>query len=688
MTSRKPRHPFRDINVKFTSDAYIFTSPSSPDAAPLVIDRPTGDLHLYESTLIKKNRIRRVQSIAGILGIIQLRLDKYVIIITKVESVGRLKGHQIYKIVSTDILPLRERQISDPDEDVFLALLKNFLHTGTMYFSYSADLTNSFQRQAYYDTSSPLWMRADDRFFWNKFVCQDFIDFRKKGSRSHQGLQSGIDPYILPVIFGMLEIKQTKFKNTPLTYTLITRRSRHRGGTRYFTRGLDEKGNVANYNETEQIVVLNDSGTGLSGFAGGDSFQSEKPERSGAELQVLSYVQTRGSVPVYWAEINTLSYTPKLQVRGIDTATIAARRHFDEQVRLYGDNYLVNLVNQKGRERQVKEAYEQIVEMLVTKPVESTTADERTSEKFHAINPSNDVKALDRIHYIYFDYHAETKGMQIHRAQLLIDRLLPALENQQYFRAVDMPASLDGRLEVRNHQTSVVRTNCMDCLDRTNVVQSNFARWTLDRMFVDLGLLGQGQTFRDADPAFEFMFRNIWADNADVVSRSYSGTGAMKTDVTRTGKRTKVGALQDGNVALTRYYKNNFLDGPRQDSFDLFLGAYQPSSANIGATLVFADRRPLLIQAIPYIFAFALFFALVGIFTPRIPNSNALATRMFILFWTVVAIWSLNFILKNGMLYVSHTLCFLLSINIVSIDFAFISPSVHIETRKRLIIGH
>ncbi|KAF9402281.1 Phosphoinositide phosphatase sac1 [Mortierella sp. AD011] len=56
----------------------------------------------------------------------------------------------------------------------------------------------------------------------------------------------------------------------------------------------------------------------------------------------------------------------------------------------------------------------------------------------------------------------------------------------------------------------------------------------------------------------------VWADNADVVSRAYSGTGALKTDFTRTGKRTKSGALRDLQNSIVRYVKNNFLDGARQ----------------------------------------------------------------------------------------------------------------------------
>ncbi|KAK0630199.1 SacI homology domain-containing protein [Bombardia bombarda] len=651
--------PFRDINVQVASDSYNFTSPSSPNAAALSIDRPTGDIRLSDASLLAGKRVSRVSSIAGILGIVRLRLDKYIIVITKTLPVGRLKGHMVYKVVSTEFLPLRERQVRDPDEDKFLALLRNFIKTGPMYFSYSVDLTNSFQRQAHQDPSSPLWARADDRFFWNRFVQSDLIDFRTKGGRGQPAPQPSIDPYILPVVFGMLELHNTTFKGTPMTVGLITRRSRHRGGTRYFSRGLDEEGHASNYNETEQVVILNDRGGGLGGFAGSGDMQSGKlggaASGESKEMQILSYVQTRGSVPVYWAEVNNLKYTPKIQIRGIDSAYPAAKAHFDEQIRIYGDNFLVNLVNQKGREMRVKQAYEQMVEMLVSSPKEQTQADQLTSEKFHTIEPAARQKSqLDRLHYIYFDFHAETKGLQMHRAQLLIDKMHDSLLAQQYFRAVDMPAShIDGRLEVRNLQTSVVRTNCMDCLDRTNVVQSMLARWTLDRMFIDLGIMARGSRFADEDPAFELMYRNMWADNADVVSRSYSGTGAMKTDLTRTGKRTTAGALQDANVAVTRYCKNNFFDGPRQDGFDLFLGAYQPAAGNIGSSLVFADRRPVLIQSIPYVAAVSLFFVLVGLLTHRLPESSVWPLRLFTFFWTFVAAWCLVFIVNNGMLFVN-----------------------------------
>lgn len=82
---------------------------------------------------------------------------------------------------------------------------------------------------------------------------------------------------------------------------LISRRSRYRAGTRYFRRGIDHDGNVANFNETEQLVLV------------------EAPPAAGQHLPAdiatkLSFVQIRGSVPLFWGEVSNLRYKPDLQI--------------------------------------------------------------------------------------------------------------------------------------------------------------------------------------------------------------------------------------------------------------------------------------------------------------------------------------------------------------------------------------
>ena len=130
----------------------------------------------------------------------------------------------------------------------------------------------------------------------------------------------------------------------------------------------------------------------------------------------------------------------------------------------------------------------------------------------------------------------------------------------------------------------------MDCLDRTNVVQSMFGRYILYQQFCDrFGLkaktkrklpIGYNVAFKRKMVTLpwntgELAHRLLWADNADAISRLYAGTPALKGDFTRTGKRTKRGALDDGVNSVTRFYLNNFLDADRQEGMDLLTGYAQ-----------------------------------------------------------------------------------------------------------------
>lgn len=86
----------------------------------------------------------------------------------------------------------------------------------------------------------------------------------------------------------------------------------------------------------------------------------------------------------------------------IHTQAESLALHLEQQVALYGDQYLVNLVNQKGYEKPIKEAYERALDVLGNK----------------------------RVHYTYFDFHAECKGLRFDRVQGLIDGLDDELHRQ------------------------------------------------------------------------------------------------------------------------------------------------------------------------------------------------------------------------------------------------------------------
>ncbi|KAK9821743.1 hypothetical protein WJX81_001555 [Elliptochloris bilobata] len=126
-------------------------------------------------------------------------------------------------------------------------------------------------------------------------------------------------------------------------------------------------------------------------------------------------------------------------------------------------------------------------------------------------------------------------------------------------------------------QRGALRINCIDCLDRTNVVQGWLARKQLERLLAQLGLVAPGMPLPEAFPEVERQFRLVWADHGDDISRQYAGTGALKSGFTRTGRRSVGGLLDDGAKSAARYLRNNFADGRRQDALDLLTGAYVPS---------------------------------------------------------------------------------------------------------------
>lgn len=536
---------------------------------------------IYSSTNIGSS----TSAISAILGVIKLKINKYVIIVDKHSIAGHITGKEIAKVESFKILPLNNDIISkkNSEESQYLDLLKQHLTNATLYFSVDNryDLTNSLQRQF---TSAGQSLSYDKRFWWNHYLSEEL-------------LENNALNFVTPVIYGYFKSHTTNFKGTQgLDFALLTRRATSRAGTRYFRRGLDSEGHVANFNETEQIFTTSDN-------------------------QLFSFLQTRGSVPVYWAEINTLKYKPNLVVSS-QSSLDATTKHFEEQVGLYGENYLVNLVNQKGYELPVKESYENAVENL----------------------PSS---FISKVKYIYFDFHHECRSMRWERVKILLDVLVKlGFTSDNYFH-YDISSG-----KINSLQNKIVRTNCMDCLDRTNVVQSTLGRWILQNQLTKTNYLSFNNTtpWEIIDPKFNLFFQSFWADNADAVSCAYSGTGALKTDYTRTGKRTRLGALKDLNNSITRYYKNNYADGNRQDSYDLFLGYYKPYQDSFDSP--FIDRRPPYVQLLPYLIGTSLLVFLAILLYPRgsIFNWKNLLVIGGVLFFNVKSLLYIN---KNGYQFVN-----------------------------------
>ncbi|KAF9276892.1 hypothetical protein BGZ88_001463 [Linnemannia elongata] len=388
------------------------------------------------------------------------------------------------------------------------------------YFSTEFNLLSSMQFRSDLAKSAPsntepFYRHLDQRFWWNEHLLKDLIDIRADG-------------YILPVMQGYVEIEPCVIEEQSFEFTLISRRSRDRSGLRYQRRGIDEHGNTANFVETEQLLRI---------------------VRHDSDHQV-SFVQTRGSIPLFWSQspyrlkpIPVMERTEQENFQGFSS-------HFGMQRSRYGRQICINLVEQHGREQVAGSAYTRYIQKL-NEP---------------------------EIRYVEFDFHEQCKGMRYENIERLIKSLESPIQELGYcWLAPRNEGAANKRKDGESweqlyDQKGVIRTNCMDCLDRTNVVQSAISRHVLNHQLLRLGIASFPDKGLSVYEEFENIFNHVWANNGDAISREYAGTSALKGDFTRTGKRNLQGMINDATNSVARMYQNTFKDYFRQAAIDYLLG--------------------------------------------------------------------------------------------------------------------
>ncbi|KFX96137.1 hypothetical protein O988_05465 [Pseudogymnoascus sp. VKM F-3808] len=485
------------------------------------------------------------------------------------------------------------------DEHV-AALLPKLLRTTSLlfgssrsfYFAYDYDITRSVSNARSENGSDlPLHKKVDPLFFWNRNVIQPFID-------------AGQYPLVLPLMQGFVGQRSFSIERYPVakrpeesgeflelrdmhpneertarpttdrpttpkyeesdyddvpgenpsdlsptsghdpralafeptgTYllTLISRRSVKRAGLRYLRRGIDEDGHCANSVETEQILSTPTWDT----------------------APIYSFVQVRGSIPVFFSQ-SPYSFKPVPQMQNSEATNFAAfKKHFEIITERYGAVAITNLVEKHDNEAIVGNAYEKYAKRL---------------------NEEGGVNGQKPL-FEWFDFHSVCRGMKFENVSLLLDSLSPSLE------AFGYTVSREGNT---TRQNGVLRTNCMDCLDRTNIVQSAVARQILEQQLKAEGFDMSAQLDQTTH-----WFNVLWADNGDAVSKQYASTAAMKGDYTRTRKRDYRGALTDMGLSISRFYSGIVNDYFSQATIDFLVGSV--------SALIFEDFSTNLMTADP-----------------------------------------------------------------------------------------
>lgn len=229
--------------------------------------------------------------------------------------------------------------------------------------------------------------------------------------------------WMVVCIYGYVGISNNIVNSLKLHFYLISRRSVYHSGTRYLTRGLDDYGHVANFVETEQIIKI--------------------------ENNLFSFLQFRGSVPIFFEQPGVTAQTQI--TRTPELTAPAFKKHIDELKEDFDCIYMINLMN-------------------VNKPNEHVIT--QNFENQIKINQIKDVK------YLFWDFQNQCKYDNYEN----LDNFVVNLESIfKIFRYYHENLSTGHKIK---EQKGIIRTNCLDCLDRTNVIQARIGWKVLENLVI------------------------------------------------------------------------------------------------------------------------------------------------------------------------------------------------------------
>lgn len=533
----------------------------------LKIDRtaPPGHLSVFEDDIVYDKRemnqllnaiddgnkqtggLKLKCSTWGVLGFIRFTEAYYMLLITKRAQVAMIGGHYVYQIEGTELVPLTTGSSSrfyrdrNPEEARYLNILSSLDLNKSFYFAYSYNITRTLQyniireRERLNDPGLHTETDFNDMFVWNHYLLQP----------AHESLKNTYD-WCLPVLHGFIDQTSIDVIGRRVYLTIIARRSRFFAGARFLKRGANDLGFVANDVETEQIVSETTT----------TSFHAPGP-RLHANPAYTSYVQHRGSIPLYWTQDNSgVSPKPDIDLNLTDPFYSAAAMHFDNLFERYGAPvYALNLI--KARERTPRES--------------KLLQEYQNSLKY--LNQS--LPADKKILYRAFDMSRASKT----RGQDVIGTLESIAE--EILQKTSLFHNGDDQFDVSSVQNGVARTNCIDCLDRTNAAQFVIGKRALGRQLQALGVIKGSTVEYDSD--IVNIFTHMFHDHGDTIAIQYGGSHLVNTMATYRKLNQWQSHSRDMVESFKRYYHNSFLDSQRQEAYNLFLGNF-----------IYASGQPML----------------------------------------------------------------------------------------------
>ncbi|KAI3904803.1 hypothetical protein MKW92_028962 [Papaver armeniacum] len=481
--------------------------------------------------------------------------------------VGRDKSRIVWRVLKIDRLEATELNIGE-DATTYSQIeytrssYPQWILLRTSIFSYSYNVMRSLQKN----------------------LCDgETRKFLTRGIRNH--LKNTL--WTVALVFGFFKQARLSLSGRDFNFTLIARRSRHYAGTRYLKRGVNENGRVANDVETEQIVF--------------------EDVAEGSPIQISSVVQNRGSIPLFWSQETSLfadnSVHDYIPVSKKDQNYEATRLHFENLVKRYGNPIIIlNLIKtheKRPRESILRTEFANAIEFINKDlPEENRLRFLHWDLSRHSRSKATNVlevlgrvaaNALDLTDFFLCEVKQElgpdeTVKSPPHETSDACDGS-PVTHFDDNLESADSSETFTGEengetqgnplVKPLRCQKGVLRTNCIDCLDRTNVAQYAYGLVALGHQLHVTGFINVPKIDLDSRLADNVM--RFYETMGDTLAHQYGGSAAHnKIFSERRGQWRAATQSQEFFRTLQRYYSNAYMDGEKQAAINVFLGNFQP----------------------------------------------------------------------------------------------------------------
>ncbi|KAL0477457.1 SAC9 [Acrasis kona] len=434
--------------------------------------------------------------------------------------------HRVYTVMEAKWIkiPIEHRCDVDAKTKKNMAIMTEFQIDGNHFYCETLDLSRTFP------STHPAHEPCEE-FVWNTFVTKPFADI-------------GMSRWCVVLLQGvaMGRVVPTDDDKAPLGIhlALICRRSSINPGTRYFSRGLNEKSSPGNECEMEQIVF----------------------KQADDSVCFSTAVWRRGTVPIHWKS--------ELVSQIADAAIIISDRPY-EAIDVYYKRLADRYQNQP-------------ITVLNLLRVKSVHADEGNlthhyRESLRAVKKMFNVK----VDMVEFDWHHFLKLHGIEETTEALWDLTDPITNNAGLTTGVLHMS-NGRftdMTVQSKQNGILRVNCADSLDRTNLVCFfNSLHYLRNQCYaIDAASLAPKSPTASLEEIKKEMDANLlvhltdmYIMVGDVCATLYTNTVAMHTQHMRDMTAHVTTAPSNAAILVNRRIQNQFKDKTRQKQYDIMLG--------------------------------------------------------------------------------------------------------------------